>query len=57
VTHPAAPPLARSDLRKLMILIAASAVDMMGFAIVLPLLPFYAENLNASYATIGWNIA
>ncbi|MDH5265961.1 MAG: MFS transporter [Betaproteobacteria bacterium] len=51
------PPLDRSDLRKLLVLIAASAVDMIGFAIVLPLLPFYAENLNASYATIGWIIA
>jgi len=50
-------PLDRSDLRKLLVLIAASAVDMIGFAIVLPLLPFYAENLNASYATIGWIIA
>ncbi len=53
----AAPPLDGSDLRKLLVLIAASAVDMIGFAIVLPLLPFYAENLNASYATIGWIIA
>ncbi|TFG45579.1 MAG: MFS transporter [Gemmatimonadales bacterium] len=51
------PPLNQSDLRKLLVLIAASAVDMIGFAIVLPLLPFYAENLNASYATIGWIIA
>jgi MFS family permease len=50
-------PLDRSDLRRLLVLIAASAVDMIGFAIVLPLLPFYAENLNASYATIGWIIA
>lgn len=52
-----APPLNRSDLRKLMVLIAASAVDMIGFAIVLPLLPFYAESLDASAKTIGWIIA
>jgi len=57
VTATPAPALDRSDLRKLLVLIAASAVDMIGFAIVLPLLPFYAEKLNASYATIGWVIA
>lgn len=53
----AAPQLAKSDLRKLLVLIAASAVDMIGFAIVLPLLPFYAESLDASAKTIGWIIA
>ncbi|HEX5004338.1 MAG TPA: MFS transporter [Gemmatimonadales bacterium] len=52
-----APQLAKSDLRKLLVLIAASAVDMIGFAIVLPLLPFYAESLDASAKTIGWIIA
>lgn len=52
-----APPLDKNDLRKLLVLIAASAVDMMGFAIVLPLLPFYAENLDATPKTIGWIIA
>ena len=52
-----APPLDRSDLQKLIVLIAASAVDMIGFAIVLPLLPFYAEALDATPATIGWIIA
>ncbi len=57
MSRPVSPPLDKSDLRKLLVLIAASAVDMIGFAIVLPLLPFYAENLNASYATIGWIIA
>lgn len=56
MSAPAAPQ-GRSDLKKLMVLIAASAVDMIGFAIVLPLLPFYAEALDASYATIGWIIA
>jgi MFS family permease len=53
----AAPPLDRSDLRRLLVLIAASAVDMMGFAMVLPLLPFYAEALHATPKTIGWIIA
>jgi MFS family permease len=56
VSAPAAP-LDRSDLQKLIVLIAASAVDMIGFAIVLPLLPFYAEALDATPATIGWIIA
>jgi MFS family permease len=51
------PSLNRSDLRKLLVLIAASAVDMIGFAMVLPLLPFYAEALNATPKTIGWIIA
>ena len=50
-------PLNGADLRRLMVLIAASAVDMIGFAIVLPLLPFYAVSLNASPKTIGWIIA
>ncbi len=54
---PPTPPLAPTDLRKLIVLIAASAVDMIGFAIVLPLLPFYAEALDATPATIGWIIA
>ena len=53
----AAPPLNRSDLRRLLVLIAASAVDMIGFAMVLPLLPFYAEALHATPKTIGWIIA
>jgi len=39
------------------VLIAASAVDMIGFAMVLPLLPFYAEALHATPKTIGWIIA
>jgi len=57
MTNIAAPPLDRSDLRKLLVLIAASAVDMIGFAMVLPLLPFYAGFLHATPKTIGWIIA
>lgn len=53
----ATPALARADLRRLMVLIAANCVDMIGFAIVLPLLPFYALHLDASPKTIGWIIA
>ena len=38
-------------------LIAVSFVDMLGFAIILPLLPFYALEMNASAEMIGWLIA
>ena len=57
MSRSSSPPLDKNDLRKLLVLIAASAVDMIGFAIVLPLLPFYAENLDATPKTIGWIIA
>lgn len=43
--------------RRLAVLIATSFVDMIGFMIVLPLLPFYALRLHASDATVGWIIA
>lgn len=36
---------------------ATAFVDMMGFAMVFPLLPFYATELGASPAAIGWLIA
>ncbi len=36
---------------------ATAFVDMMGFAMVFPLLPFYATELGASPALIGWLIA
>lgn len=45
------------QLKRLSVLIATSFVDMIGFMIVLPLLPFYALNLHASDETIGWIIA
>jgi len=41
------------QLRRLSVLIAASCVDMIGFAMVLPLLPFYALHLDASPTVIG----
>jgi MFS family permease len=44
---------ARDQLRRLWVLIAASAVDMIGFAMVLPLLPFYALKMNATPFVIG----
>lgn len=43
----------REELKRLSVLIAASGVDMIGFAIVLPLLPFYALEHNASPLQVG----
>jgi MFS family permease len=43
--------------RRLSVLIAVNFVDMIGFMIVLPLLPFYALKLHASPETIGRLIA
>jgi len=45
------------QLRRLAVLIAISLVDMVGFAIVLPLLPFYALKLRATPSQIGLIIA
>jgi multidrug resistance protein len=44
---------ARDDLRRLWVLIAINCVDMIGFAIVLPLLPFYALELRATPFMVG----
>jgi multidrug resistance protein len=46
-----------SQFRRLAVLIAVNFVDMIGFMVVLPLLPFYALKLNASAETIGQLIA
>ena len=46
-----------SQFRRLAVLIAVNFVDMIGFMIVLPLLPFYALKLNATPETIGQLIA
>jgi multidrug resistance protein len=43
--------------RRLSVLIAVNLVDMIGFMMVLPLLPFYALKLHATAETIGWLIA
>src|SRR5205823_12222838 len=43
--------------RRLMILIAVATVDMIGGAMVFPLIPFYAMKLHASPPTIGMIIA
>jgi MFS family permease len=47
----------RDNLRRLSVLIAVNFIDMLGFAIVLPILPFYALELEATPETIGWMIA
>ncbi|HEX9166909.1 MAG TPA: MFS transporter, partial [Gemmatimonadales bacterium] len=43
----------RDQLRRLAVLIAASGIDMIGFAMVFPLLPLYARDLNATPEEIG----
>lgn len=43
----------RDDLRRLSVLMATAFVDMIGFAIVLPLLPFYALRLGAEAWMVG----
>jgi len=55
MTPPA--PTRREMLKQLSVLIATAAIDMIGFAMVLPLLPFYALRLQASPETIGLLIA
>jgi MFS family permease len=45
------------EFRRLAVLIAANFVDMLGFAMVLPLLPFYALDMRATPVMIGWIIA
>jgi MFS family permease len=43
--------------RRLSVLIATAGVDMLGFGMVLPIMPFYALRLGASAETIGAIIA
>jgi MFS family permease len=53
-----APPITKTDqFRRLGVLIAVNFVDMLGFAMVLPILPFYALELQATPETVGWMIA
>ena len=44
-------------MKKLSVLMAAAFVDMLGFAMIFPLLPFYALRLGAEERLIGWMIA
>ena len=53
----AGPNGSRAQFRRLAVLIAVNFVDMIGFMIVLPILPFYALKLHASPETIGAMIA
>lgn len=43
--------------KKISVLIGIGFVDMLGFAMIFPLLPFYALRLNAEEWVIGWMIA
>ena len=43
--------------KKISVLIGIGFVDMLGFAMIFPLLPFYALRLDASPVVIGWMIA
>src|SRR5262250_3274986 len=47
----------KDQFRRLMVLIAVATVDMVGGAMVFPLIPFYALKLHASPTTIGMTIA
>jgi multidrug resistance protein len=47
----------RAHFRQLAVLIGVNMVDMIGFAIVLPLLPFYALTFRATPIQIGWLMA
>ncbi len=47
----------RASLRSLWILMAAACVDMMGFMIVMPLLPFYATRFGAAPSLYGVLVA
>ena len=47
----------REQFRRLAVLIGVNFVDMIGFMIVLPLLPFYALKLNATPEVVGQLIA
>jgi MFS family permease len=47
----------RASMRRIAVLMATVFVDMIGFLIVLPLLPFYGERFGATETTIGFLIA
>jgi MFS family permease len=46
-----------ADKKKIWVLLFAAFVDMLGYAMVFPLLPFYAVRLGADAQVIGWMIA
>ncbi|MEO8227607.1 MAG: MFS transporter, partial [Gemmatimonadota bacterium] len=49
----AALPAEQGQFRRLAVLIATSFVDMVGFSIVFPLLPFYALKLHGTAFEVG----
>lgn len=51
--EPSAPPAPRGDLGRLYVLMATAFLDMVGALMVIPLLPFYAQNLGASEFALG----
>lgn len=53
----AAPPSKSAQFRQLSVLIAVNFIDMLGFMMVLPLLPFYALKLHATPEVVGLMIA
>lgn len=50
-------PVTRAQLKQLWVLIITSCIDMIGFAIVLPIMPFYALKFNATPEEIGLLVA
>lgn len=57
MSHAAEGNTKQQQLRQLWVLIAVNLVDMLGFAMILPLLPFYALKLKATPEMVGWMIA
>ena len=57
MSHAAEGNTKKEQLRQLWVLIAVNLVDMLGFAMILPLLPFYALKLKATPEVVGWMIA
>jgi MFS family permease len=51
------PSMKDPNMQKISVLIGIGFVDMLGFARVFPLLPFYALRLQADAWVIGWMIA
>ena len=47
----------RAQFRQLFVLIAVAFIDMIGFMLVLPVLPFYALKLHATPVQVGWIFA
>jgi MFS family permease len=47
----------RDQFRRLSVLIGISFVDMLGFFLILPILPYYALELHATPEMVGWIIA